>query len=519
VQLGFVIDHSRCIGCHACTVACKSENDVQLGSFRTWVKYTERGEFPEVKRSFAVLRCNQCSDAPCVAICPVKALAKRPDGIVDIDPSRCIGCKGCMQACPYDALYLNDASGTAEKCHFCAHRTDVGLAPACAVVCPTEAIVPGDFDDPLSRVSQMKAGGQLTARKTEAGTGPNVFYKEADAAGLDPGLTQGGGGYLWAGQRPGDQLDAERFAEAERKSEARTTYQVDHGTLWGGRVSAYLFTKSLAAGAFLAGALLIPPLASAGADAALVGAWSAGLAMLFLLLTTVLLVFDLKRPERFLFILRYGNPGSWLTRGAWVLSAYGALLSAWLWVAWRSSSGSGELLVPGGRLGLGLLVCLTAVAAALTAMYTAWLLRQAHGRVLWLRRGLALELLVHATLSGAALLLILGPLIGLGDASTSVLRWTLGGMLVLHVGLLLSEGARAPEGRGAEYRRAARLVTHGPFSRVHWGLGLFLGAVVPAGLLLIDTPPLWLAAALLALVGLFFEQDTLVRAGQALPIS
>ena len=92
MQLGFVIDHSRCIGCHACTVACKSENDVPLGDFRTWVKYTETGEFPEVRRSFAVLRCNQCTAAPCITICPVNALEKRPDGIVDIDPAACIGC-------------------------------------------------------------------------------------------------------------------------------------------------------------------------------------------------------------------------------------------------------------------------------------------------------------------------------------------------------------------------------------------------------------------------------------------
>ena len=159
MQLGFVIDHSRCIGCHACTVACKAENDVPVGSFRTWVKYTEEGAFPEVRRSFAVLRCNQCTHAPCVEICPVKALEKRPDGVVDIDPHACIGCKACLQGCPYDALYINESKGTAEKCHFCAHRTERGLAPACAVVCPTEAIVPGDFDDPESVVSRMRDAG------------------------------------------------------------------------------------------------------------------------------------------------------------------------------------------------------------------------------------------------------------------------------------------------------------------------------------------------------------------------
>jgi len=91
MQYGFVIDHSRCIGCHACTVACKAENDVPVGSFRTWVKYTEQGSFPEVRRSFAVLRCNQCTQAPCVTICPVRALEKRPDGVVDVDPARTEG--------------------------------------------------------------------------------------------------------------------------------------------------------------------------------------------------------------------------------------------------------------------------------------------------------------------------------------------------------------------------------------------------------------------------------------------
>ena len=97
---GFVIDQGRCIGCHACTVACKSENEVPLGDFRTWVKYTEEGAFPSVKRSFTVLRCNQCTAAPCVAICPVTALDKRRDGIVDIDPSVCIGAPAGLPTTP-----------------------------------------------------------------------------------------------------------------------------------------------------------------------------------------------------------------------------------------------------------------------------------------------------------------------------------------------------------------------------------------------------------------------------------
>src|SRR5262249_32278669 len=157
MKYGFVIDHRRCIGCHACTVACKSENEVPLGAFRTWVKYLEHGSHPDVRRSFTVLRCNQCESAPCITICPVRALERRADGIVDLDGAACIGSKARTQACPYDALYINEASGTAQKCHYCAHRTEVGLKPACEVVCPEHAIIGGDLDDPDGELSRLLA--------------------------------------------------------------------------------------------------------------------------------------------------------------------------------------------------------------------------------------------------------------------------------------------------------------------------------------------------------------------------
>ena len=144
MKYGFVIDHRKCIGCHACTVACKSENEVPLGTFRTWVKYIEKGEYPDTKRFFSVLRCNHCDDAPCITICPVTALFRLDNGIVDFNGDRCIGCKSCMQACPYDALYINPNTNTAEKCNFCAHRIEAQLEPACVIVCPVQAIISGD---------------------------------------------------------------------------------------------------------------------------------------------------------------------------------------------------------------------------------------------------------------------------------------------------------------------------------------------------------------------------------------
>ena len=166
MRYGFVIDQRKCIGCHACTVACKEENQVPLGVNRTWVKYIEKGTFPDTRRYFSVMRCNHCDNAPCVTICPTVALYRRPDGIVDFDGDRCIGCKSCMQACPYDALYIDPETKTAAKCHYCAHRVESGLEPACVVVCPVQAIVPGDLDDPHSTISRLVASQPINGMRT-----------------------------------------------------------------------------------------------------------------------------------------------------------------------------------------------------------------------------------------------------------------------------------------------------------------------------------------------------------------
>jgi Fe-S-cluster-containing dehydrogenase component/formate-dependent nitrite reductase membrane component NrfD len=510
VQLGFVIDHSRCIGCHACTVACKSENSVPVGNFRTWVKYTEAGEFPEVKRSFAVLRCNQCTAAPCVTICPTGALGKRSDGIVDVDPALCIGCKSCMQGCPYDALYINPDKGTAEKCHFCAHRAEQGLAPACAVVCPTEAIIPGDFDDPSSWVSRLRREHELVARKTEAGTGPNVFYREVGAAGIDPLKTSDAGGHLWAARHPGLELEAREFDAFEKKAAARTTYDAPHPPLWGWKISAYLLTKALAAGVFVAAvASGLWPLDSApSARAFAVGIPL--LALAFLALTSLLLVLDLKRPERFFLILTHPNSKSWLVRGTYALIAYGALLTFGLLWSWLDID----------AISLGYVYSIpTMLAGLISAGYTGWLFGQAKGRVLWMQQGLWLRLMLQAVAAGAGLLLLLGRWLAFEEPNDIGLN----GVAMVSVGLLLFftvfEGQLAPKGRADEYARTLALIKRGPYAKEHAFVGLFLGMLLPMVLLAFAHPLGVQLAGALILVGLWSEKSVLVRAGQALPIS
>src|SRR5499426_515742 len=307
MRYGFVIDQRTCIGCHACTVACKEENQVPLGVNRTWVKYIEKGTFPDTRRYFSVMRCNHCDNAPCVTICPTVALYRRPDGIVDFDRDRCIGCKSCMQACPYDALYIDPETRTAAKCHYCAHRIEVGLEPACVIVCPVQAIVPGDLDDPGSRIARLVASQQASVRKPEQGTQPKLFYLGADEAALTPTMQERGKSYL--------------FSESG-------------GIPVPGRAN-------------VAGALLVAALATMGGLSAagpLASVMAPGLSLLFLAVTTALLVLDLKRPERFLYLLFKPNWRSRLVWGGYILMAHGLLAVLWLLAGLRRDSDALVLL-------------------------------------------------------------------------------------------------------------------------------------------------------------------------------
>lgn len=180
VRWAVVIDPGRCIGCHSCSVACKRENEVPLGVFRTWVKIVEKGRFPHVSRGHLPIQCNQCEDPVCVSVCPVKATYARPDGIVLVDPHRCIGCQYCKAACPYEVRYLDPVRKIIAKCFLCHHRVDAGQDPACVEACPTGARVFGDRNDPGGKVFRLLSDRRSQVLLPEHGTRPQVFYLGLD---------------------------------------------------------------------------------------------------------------------------------------------------------------------------------------------------------------------------------------------------------------------------------------------------------------------------------------------------
>jgi Fe-S-cluster-containing dehydrogenase component/formate-dependent nitrite reductase membrane component NrfD len=520
VQWAKVIDHTRCIGCHACTTACKSENVVPIGVTRTYVKHVDVGVFPQVRRAHQVTRCNQCAHAPCVTACPTTAMFKRADGIVDFDKSICIGCKACMAACPYDAIFINPEDHSAEKCNFCAHRIDVGLEPACVVVCPTQAILIGDMNDQSSYVAQIIGREAVNVRRPEKETLPKLFYKGAHQATLDPLAARRpeAGLFMWSEQ----QQDSEHVVSGNptfnnSSAAALLSYDVAHSIPWDWRVSLYTWTKGIAAGVYLVAALLV--LFGFLRTDGVVWLWVTPVVSgAFLGITGGLLLWDLEHPSRFYMIFTRPQWKSWLVKGAFIIAGYSLVLALHFVGSLLGSKSQSWLMIPGIPLSI------------LTAVYTAYLFAQAKARDLWQNPLLPPHLLVQALLLGSAVLLPIAARLegtrtsmGFIDivpptvfASLVILAVT----SLLHV--LMVWGEVSLTHATAHARLAVWEMVHGRYKSNFWiGLGLsILGGALPLlAILGYASISIGVGGAPLALIGLMMFEHAYVQAGQSVPLA
>ncbi|MDH4262170.1 MAG: polysulfide reductase NrfD [Spirochaetia bacterium] len=557
MKYGFILDNRKCIGCHACTVACKSEHSVPIGVNRTWVKYIEKGTFPDSRRYFTVMRCNHCENPPCVDICPVGALFQREDGIVDFNNQRCIGCKSCTQACPYDSLYIDPNTMTAAKCNFCAHRIDQGLNPACVNVCPEEAIICGDMDDPSSAISKLMGRNQLQTRKAEKGTTPKLYYINSEASALHPMAAPPTNQYQQFSQAAGVGHyakyaekrivnDESRFlhnlnsnkADYEKESLAengvflanaggqdaklmkgvmhRTHDAPSKGPQWGWELPAYLWSKAISAGLFI----ITAAVSLSGFKDSVTGntsmqtqtfEWFNVLASFgFLILTTIFLIKDLDKPSRFLYVILRPQFNSWLTRGGYILSTFGFFLALWI----LGSLTGVESLITMGYIG-GL------VAGIVLGIYTGFLLAQAKGRDFWQSPMLPLHMLIHTVIAGSAFLIMTSGLNSMTVNLTGLLTDVLTGALFLNL-IVIALELKVPHPT-TDAKLTVGMIVGKKFGLLFYGGSLLIGHVIPLIILSLGISAANPAAAALAglcvLTGMYITEHIWVRAPQLVALS
>jgi len=430
---------------------------------------------------------------------------------------------------------------TAAKCNYCTHRVDIGLEPACVNVCPEHAIISGDMDNPETEISKLLARETVSVRKPEKGTKPKLFYIDGDKASLDPTDANPNTDYMWSSQsagvghhvgqpvslssssnwdvvgspKPGGFVQIEPRQKVEtadsRKGQtnslsygARRVYDAPNkGVLWGWEVSAYVWTKAISAGAYLIVFLFMlfneTPL--------LLKMIGAGMSLIFLAITGVLLIKDLGRPERFIYTLLRPQWRSWLTRGSYIITVFGAILTAW-WVAFFLKQFS---ILP-------IIELLGIVPAILTAVYTAFLFAQAKGRDFWQSPVLGLHMIVHSIVAGGAAFMIAHVYFDLSPTWIRYIKAPTFLFLIISLILLALELwiTHATDDADA----VAKMITRGQFSRQFWLGTVLLGHIVPMFLIV------WggdgfvpVIAGVLILIGMYIGEHIWVRAPQMIPLS
>ena len=177
-RFGMAVDMVACVGCSACVIACRDENNVPDGCSRRWIEERVQGRFPDLTSEVYSESCQHCDYPPCVDCCPTGAsYVDQATGTTQVDRAKCTGCKACLASCPYDARYVHPG-GYVDKSTLCIHLLEQGKPTACEAICPTRAIVVGDLDDPSSRISQVVRSRHYRQKKTDAGTRPRLFLLE-----------------------------------------------------------------------------------------------------------------------------------------------------------------------------------------------------------------------------------------------------------------------------------------------------------------------------------------------------
>ncbi|HIF15149.1 MAG TPA: 4Fe-4S ferredoxin, partial [Bacteroidetes bacterium] len=422
----------------------------------------------------------------------------------------------------------------------CAHRVDFGLEPACVNVCPEHAIISGNMNDPNSEIAQTLSEHDVKVRKEEKETKPNLFYIDAEDVSLEPCHTDRSDSYIWNSQTTGvghfakfaesltegkdlkemaKQLDPKLFSANEftDKETRKTSVEVlmkkskrvfdtpDKGILWGWEVSGYVWTKAISTGSFLVAlcSLFILPLNEAS-DILIIGVL---LGLIFLTLTGALLVMDLDQPKRFFYVLLRPHWKSWLVKGGYSITFFGLFLSI---------SGALTYMDIGLKLLLPI-ICITALFALVTAIYTAFLFGQAKGRDLWQSPVLLWHMLIHSIMAGAAVFSLLSFFMEFPEGFNAYVIIVLTGSILINLFLMFIEFKLLKH--KPDSNKALNMIAAGRYKKTFWMGILLIGNIIPLLLILSGLSLAISTAGLMVIIGVYLTNHIWVESPQRIPLT